>query len=78
MGFFLKLATSFLPQLNILHRSHGGTAPEEAETQFATGLGIDGRPAKFRQAGDRRCEDGIGNTPLSCSYAMGFVHMHTQ
>ena len=38
--------------------------------QFATGLGIDGRPAKFWQAGDRRCEDGTGNIPLRCSYAL--------
>ena len=33
----------------LLHRGHGGTTPEgeEAETKFATGLGIDGCPAKF-------------------------------
>ena len=39
----------------LLHRGHGGTTPEgeEAEMKFTTGLGIDGCPAKFRQAGDR-------------------------
>ena len=44
---------------NLLHRSHGGTTPEgeEAETKFATGLGIDGCPAKFRQASDQHGEE---------------------